>query len=52
MLVLEVLVDLGFVVPVLLAIELDALLLDPLAVLNVLLSLLLHAPLLVDRLHV
>ena len=52
MLVFEVLVDLGLVVPVLFTIELDALLLDPLAVLDVLLSLLLHAPLLVNRLHV
>lgn len=51
-LVHEVFVDLRLGVPVLLAIEIDTLLLDPLAVLNVLLSLLLHAPLLVDRLHV
>ena len=52
MLVLEVLVYLRLGVPVLLAIEIDTLLFDPLAVRNILLSFLLHASLLVNRLNV
>ena len=52
MLVLEVLVYLRLGVPVLLAIEIDTLLFDPLAVRNILLSFLLHASLLVIRLDV
>ena len=52
MLVFEVFIDLGLGVPVFLAIEINTILFDFLAVLNVLLSLLLHAPLLINRLHV
>lgn len=52
MLVFEVFIDLGLGVPVFLAIEIDTILFDFLAVQNVLLSLLLHAPLLINRLHV